>query len=133
MFCLMIATISLRFREQHFITEILGRFAEEGWKYDGFIPGPEYTNKSSHNSMQLFGTNYVFGSVERDKWFLLIFRSDDAISVPEGLADIQISEKVEPFFKANTPVYLRSRISVYPGGGLIAEKSIKEPVSDGTW
>lgn len=125
----MIATVSLRFREQHAVTTILGRFAEEGWKYDGFIPGPEYTTKSSHSQVQVMSMNYVVGSVEKDQWFLLIFRSDDAISIPEGLADIQISGRKDAFFRANKPVYVKNRISVYPATDVIAE----EPEYDGTW
>lgn len=66
----MIATVSLRFREQKAITTVLARFAQEGWKYDGFIPGPEYTTKSSQQSANVLGTNYVVGSVEKDQWFL---------------------------------------------------------------
>jgi hypothetical protein len=110
----MIATISLRFREQKAITTILGRFTEEGWLYDGFIPGPEYTTKSAQQSANVLGTNYVVGSVEKDQWFLLIFKSETAISIPEGIADIQVSGKKDAFFKANQPVYLESRIRTFP-------------------
>ena len=110
----MIATVSLRFREQKAITTILGRFVEEGWTYDGFIPGPEYTTKSSHQAANVLGTNYVVGSVEKDQWFLLIFSSDSAESIPDGLSNIQVSGKKDAFFKANQPVYLDSRITTFP-------------------
>ena len=110
----MIVTVSLRFREQKAITTILGRFAEEGWRYDGYIPGPEYTTKSAQQSANVLGTNYVVGSVEKDQWFLLIFSSDSAESIPSGLSDIQVSGKKDAFFKANQPVYLGSRITTFP-------------------
>lgn len=125
----MIATVSLRFREQKAITTILGRFAEEGWRYDGFIPGPEYTTKSAQQSANVLGTNYVVGSVEKDQWFLMIFSSDSAENIPDGLSDIQVSGKKDAFFRANKPVYVRNRISVYPVVDVIAE----EPEYDGTW
>jgi len=121
----MIATVSLRFREQKAITTILGRFAEEGWKYDGFIPGPEYTTKSSHQSANVLGTNYSVGSVEKDQWFLLIFSLDSAESIPDGVSDIQVSGKKDAFFKANQPVYLGSRINTFPA--LSAPENVLEP------
>ena len=121
----MIATVSLRFREQKAITTILGRFAEEGWKYDGFIPGPEYTTKSSQQAANVLGTNYVVGSVEKDQWFLLIFSSDSAESIPDGVSDIQVSGKKDAFFKANQPVYLGSRINTFPA--LSAPENVLQP------
>lgn len=112
----MIATISLRFREQEAITVIIGKMKEEGWSYDGFIPGPEYTTKSKSRSYNLLGTNYITGKVEKDQWFLMIFSNENAQRIPDGLRNLQLSGTADAFFKANKPVYLASRIRVYPSG-----------------
>ena len=112
----MIATISLRFREQEAITLIIGKMKEEGWSYDGFIPGPEYTTKSNSAAYNFLGTNYITGNVEKDQWFLMIFSNENAQRIPDVLRNLQLSGKADAFFKANKPVYLASRIRVYPSG-----------------
>jgi len=112
----MIATISLRFREQDAITVIMGRFKEEGWTYDGFIPGPEYTIKAENSSFAIGSQIFQIGNIEKDQWFLLIFSNESAQRIPDDLRNIQLGGKADAFFKANRPVYLASRIRVYPNG-----------------
>ena len=112
----MIATISLRFREQDAITAIMGRFKEEGWTYDGFIPGPEYTIKAQNSSFAVGSQIFQIGNSEKDQWFLLIFSNESAQRIPDDLRNLQLGGKADAFFKANRPVYLASRIRVYPNG-----------------
>lgn len=130
----MIATVSLRFREQQLTTTILGRFLDAGWSYDGYLPGPEYTINSSAHTSQLGNFSYTAGTVDRDKWYLLVFSSDTASDIPEELEGIQLSGKKDAFFKWNRPVFLGSRISTYPINERFAGDALGEtPVNDGTW
>ena len=114
----MLATVSLRFREQRISTAVLNRFLSSGWDYKGFIPGPEYTTKSAWNAFNFAGMTYAMGSVEKDQWFMLIFSSSTATELPSGLGEVKISGQEGAFFKANRPIYLESRIAISKGEGV---------------
>ncbi len=130
----MIATVSMRFREQQLTTTVLGAFLDAGWTYNGYLPGPEYTTKTSAQTTQLGNMSYTAGMVEKDQWYLMMFSSDTATEIPEGLGEIQISGKKDAFFKWNRPVFLGSRISTYPVSEKFQGDALNEmPVNDGTW
>jgi len=46
----------------------------------------------------------------------LIFSNESAQRIPDDLRNLQLGGKADAFFKANRPVYLASRIRVYPNG-----------------
>ena len=110
----MFASVSLRFREQDLITQVMSEFLDSGWSYQGFIPGPEYTTKSQNASFAVGNQAFALGNIEKDKWFLLTFTSQTATDIPAGLRNIRISGKKDAFFKANRPAFLSGRINTFP-------------------
>jgi len=110
----MIASVSLRFREQDLITLVMSEFLDSGWSYQGYIPGPEYTIKAQNSSFAVGNQAFQIGSIEKDRWFLLTFVSQTATEIPAGLNEIQIGGKKDAFFKANRPAFLSGRITTFP-------------------
>jgi hypothetical protein len=79
-------------------------------------PGPEYTIKAQNSSFAIGSQIFQIGNSEKDQWFLLIFSNESAQRIPDDLRNLQLGGKADAFFKANRPVYLASRIRVYPNG-----------------
>ena len=106
------ALVRLRYREQNLLAYCHYKFKESGWTYEGFLPGPEFVVKETSNSFTVMGDTRIFRRVEKDRWLDLMFFSENADGLPNGLFEVVLG-------RGKHQVRLRDRIFLINGSGAL--------------